>query len=105
MPDTQYGTGTLHSDGSVDLNDVVVAKPKVPAATARQTNASFVERRGLLPPLDGITEVWIADPSASSASEDAAKASAELVEDEKRFVEMGKSRCFMTKEHVIFDHT
>jgi hypothetical protein len=28
-----------------------------------------------------------------------------LVEDERRFVEMGASRCFLTKEHTIFDHT
>ena len=28
-----------------------------------------------------------------------------LVEDERRFVEMSRSRCFLTKEHVIFDYT
>lgn len=72
---------------------------------APEVNASFVERRGLAPPLDGITEVWIADPAASSGGEEAQKASAALVEDERRFVEMGKSRCFMTKEHVIFDYS
>jgi hypothetical protein len=27
------------------------------------------------------------------------------VEDERRFVEMGRSRCFFTREHEIFDYT
>jgi hypothetical protein len=26
------------------------------------------------------------------------------VVDERRFVEMGASRCFLTREHTIFDH-
>jgi uncharacterized protein (TIGR02118 family) len=68
-------------------------------------NASFVNGRGLAPPLDGITEVWIADPAASKGGEEAQKAGDAMVNDEKRFVEMGKSRCFITKEHVIFDYT
>ena len=60
--------------------------------------------------LDGITEAWLADPEATAAQqaddggEKAGKASLELVEDEKKFVEMGQSRIFMTKEHVIFDY-
>jgi hypothetical protein len=28
-----------------------------------------------------------------------------LVVDERRFVEMGQSRCFLTREHLIFDRT
>ena len=72
---------------------------------APEINASIVEDRGFAAALDGITEVWIADPSASHDSDEARKASEALVEDERRFVEMGKSRCFMTKEHVIFDYT
>lgn len=57
-------------------------------------------------PLDGITEVWIADPEATPApTDESRKAGDALVVDEKRFVEMGKSRCFMTKEHTIFDYT
>jgi len=72
---------------------------------APEINASFVAGRGLAAPLDGITEVWIADPAASVDSEGARKAGEALVKDEKRFVEMGKSRCFMTKEHVIFDYS
>lgn len=72
---------------------------------ANELNASFASGRGFLAPLDGITEVWIADPAVSKDSEEARKASQALVEDERRFVEMGKSRCFMTKEYTIFDFT
>jgi len=73
---------------------------------APDMNAGFVAGRGLAAPLDGITEVWIADPNAGGEpTDESRKAGAALVEDEKRFVEMGRSRCFMTKEHVIFDHT
>jgi hypothetical protein len=57
-------------------------------------------------PLDGITEVWIADPNDQPPpSDESRKAGDALVVDEKRFVEMGRSRCFMTKEHTIFDYT
>ena len=71
-------------------------------------NARFETTNGYRPPLDGITEVWI--PSlrvleqggATQAERDASMA---LVVDERRFVEMGQSRCFLTREHTIFDHT
>jgi len=57
-------------------------------------------------PLDGITEVWIADANNQPApSDEGRKAGDALVKDEMRFVEMGRSRCFMTKEHTIFDYT
>lgn len=72
---------------------------------APEINTGIVAGRGFAAPLDGITEVWIADPAASQDSDEARKASAAMAEDERRFVEMGKSRCFMTKEHVIFDYT
>jgi hypothetical protein len=73
-----------------------------------ETNATFQAGKGYAPPLDGVTEVWI--PSlrvleqggGTQAERDASMA---LVIDERRFVEMGQSRCFLTREHVIFDHT
>jgi hypothetical protein len=73
-----------------------------------QTNARFQAGRGYRPPLDGITEVWIPSLAAlergggTQAERDASMA---LVVDERRFVEMGASRCFLTREHLIFDHT
>lgn len=72
---------------------------------APEINAGFVAGRGLAQPLDGITEVWIADPAAGQNTEASRKAGEAMAEDERRFVEMGRSRCFMTKEHLIFDHT
>ena len=74
---------------------------------APQINAGFVAARGLAPPLDGITEVWFASTDAleaGGATEDGRKGSAALAEDERRFVEMAQSRCFMTREHEIFDY-
>jgi uncharacterized protein (TIGR02118 family) len=71
-------------------------------------NAGFREAGGYLPPLDGITEVWMtgeSDLEASSATEAGRAAGMALVEDERRFVEMGRSRCFLTREHLIFDRT
>jgi hypothetical protein len=73
---------------------------------APEVNAGFVASRGLAEPLDGITEVWL-NESESDSPRDAARAregGAAMVEDERRFVEMGQSRCFFTREHEIFDY-
>ncbi len=61
---------------------------------------------GYAPPLDGITEVWTAGPGAPPPADPAAaeQAASALAEDERRFVNMAASRCFMTREHLIFDH-
>ncbi|KPI44842.1 uncharacterized protein AB675_2334 [Cyphellophora attinorum] len=64
---------------------------------------SLREKSGFAKALDGITEVWIVDPSKSPQDIAATGGSTRLIEDEKRFVELGQSRCFVTKEHVIFD--
>lgn len=89
--------------------DVLLMKKYVQShTTSAEANARSQASRGYLPPLDGITEVWVdslADLERSGATEAAQKAGMALVEDERRFVEMGKSRCFLTREHVIFDHT
>ncbi|MBM9467491.1 hypothetical protein [Nakamurella leprariae] len=62
--------------------------------------------RGFVEPLDGLTEVWIANPAARAEPTDESRHAGEaMAEDERRFVQMDQSRCFMTKEHVIFDHT
>ncbi|ODT87956.1 EthD domain-containing protein [Phenylobacterium sp. SCN 70-31] len=71
-------------------------------------NEGFRVARGFAPPLDGITEVWMnsaADLEAGGATEAGRRGGAALVEDERRFVQMDASRCFLTREHVIFDHT
>ena len=73
---------------------------------APEVNAGFVASRGLAEPLDGITEVWFrsADELGSPLDPDRARQGGDaMVEDERRFVEMGRSRCFFTREHEIFD--
>lgn len=74
-------------------------------AIAPDVNAAIQAGRSYEPPLDGITEVWIDTRRETRAGGDAQAASAALVEDERRFVQMDRSRLFMTREHVIFDHT
>ena len=77
-------------------------------AIAPEVNAGFVASRGLAEPLDGITEVWFrseAELGAPLDAELARRGGVALVEDERRFVEMGRSRCFFTREHEIFDLT
>ena len=61
--------------------------------------------RGMLPPEAGITEVWwnsLEDLQAGFASEEGQKAARALIEDESRFIDLAKSRCFLTEEHTIF---
>lgn len=74
-------------------------------AIAPDVNAGIQAGRNYEPPLDGITEVWVNSLEEMGAGGDAARdGAAALVEDERRFVQMDKSRLFMTREHVIFDH-
>jgi EthD domain len=72
---------------------------------APEINAGMAASRGLAAPLDGITEVWFPQLGAPGRGDpaDAQRAGPTLVEDERRFVEMGRSRCFFTQEHEIFD--
>ncbi|WP_439817907.1 EthD domain-containing protein [Zavarzinia sp. CC-PAN008] len=70
-----------------------------------ELNAQFKAGRGLADPVDGLTEVWLDSIDVlGTGGEAGAKAGQAMMEDEMRFVEMGRSRCFFTKEHVIFDH-
>ena len=73
-------------------------------AIAPEINAGMQAGRDYEPALDGITEVWT-DPSAAPGGPEARDAAMALVEDERRFVQMDRSRLFMSREHVIFDHT
>jgi hypothetical protein len=88
--------------------DLRAAKYVQSHTIAPEFNAGVVKNRGFAAPLDGITEVWwrsTDDLTASSATPRGAEVSAKLIEDERRFVEMSRSRCFLTREHVIFDYT
>lgn len=75
-------------------------------AIAPEVNAGIQAGRNYEPPLDGITEVWVNSLEEMGAGGEAGRqAGAALVEDERRFVQMDRSRLFLTREHVIFDHT
>jgi hypothetical protein len=68
---------------------------------------SVFSTRGVQAPLTGITEVWVDSPASLESSFDTAdgrEIAQVLIEDERRFVDLSRSRCFLTKEHVIFDH-
>lgn len=69
-------------------------------------NAQFVASRSMSEPFDGITEVWwdsLEDLVAASSTPEGAEAMQKLLEDERDFVDFGKSTIFMTEEHPIFD--
>ena len=42
--------------------------------------------------------------NAGGGADEGRRGGAALVEDERRFVDMSRSRCFMTREHEIFDY-
>jgi hypothetical protein len=71
---------------------------------APEINQGLAAERGLAEPLDGITEVWFRsmDDLGGGGGESPSNGGP-LAEDERRFVEMGRSRCFFTREHEIFD--
>jgi hypothetical protein len=74
---------------------------------APELNQAIGAGRGLAAPLDGITEVWTprdASRDPAAGGDDARQAGPVLVEDERRFVDMSRSRCFLTREHEIFDY-
>ena len=66
----------------------------------------LTESRGMKPPYDGITEVWwdgTKEFEEGFGSPEGQAASADLLEDEARFIDLGESRIFLTEEHTIFD--
>jgi uncharacterized protein (TIGR02118 family) len=68
-------------------------------------NAGLVASRDASEPYDGITEVWwesVADLQAALASPEGQAAARELLEDERRFIDLERSTLFVTDEHEIF---
>ncbi len=75
-------------------------------AVAPEVNAAIQAGRNYEPAPDGLTEVWVNSIEEMGQGGDGARdAAAALVEDERRFVQMDRSRLFLSREHVIFDHT
>jgi EthD domain len=68
-------------------------------------NAGMASERGGLDGYDGIMEGWWDSEGQAMAALTTPKgmqAMAELLDDEKRFIDHSRSRIFVTREHVIY---
>ncbi|WP_176594385.1 EthD domain-containing protein [Sphingobium sp. EM0848] len=73
---------------------------------ASEANEMLRASRGFAPPLDGMTVIWLNSASDLKRGVETANgraAAAALAEDERRFVQLDRSYCFITREHLIFD--
>jgi len=62
------------------------------------------QSRGGGEPYDGLVEVWwnrIEDLEAAFATAEGVRASEELLEDEKRFIDLGRSALWFAQEHTL----
>jgi uncharacterized protein (TIGR02118 family) len=66
-------------------------------------NAGMQSSRGGPEAYDGVAELWFESEAAMAAntSEAAAKAGAELLEDEKKFIDLANSPLWFGDEHVV----
>ncbi len=70
-----------------------------------ELNEGLRTSRGMSPPHDGITELWWSDMEAlerALGSEGGIAAGADLLEDERHFIDIEASTLFLTEEHEIF---
>ena len=75
-------------------------------ATAPEANEALRKARELLPPYDGIAEIYFKDLESmekAHMSEAAEAAQQQLTEDEDKFLDRKRSCLFVTEEHVIID--
>lgn len=68
-------------------------------------HAALQRRNGGAPePFDGIVEIWVDSIDDLTADDPALRAAgAELLDDERNFIDLANSPMFVTREHVIFD--
>ena len=70
-------------------------------------NAAMTGSRGLDPDdFDGVAELWWDsedDVRAASATAEGRALGKRLLEDEARFIDLGRSTAFFTREHVVID--
>lgn len=69
--------------------------------------AAFRDVRGMfVEPYDGITEVWLKDPSdldiSDAITDELIAANDMLIEDEAKFVDLEQSRVFIVRQHTVF---
>ena len=70
------------------------------------TNDALRRSRGGLEPYDGVAELWYEsadDLAAAAASPEGRKAGEELLEDERRFIDMERSALWIAREHSIVE--
>jgi uncharacterized protein (TIGR02118 family) len=68
-------------------------------------NEGLRASRGARPAYDGITEVWWdseTELTAAMGDPDGVAAGRALLEDEERFIDLGRSSIFLAEEHEIF---
>ncbi len=69
-------------------------------------NDALRESRGALEPYDGVAELWYDsadDLAAGGTSPEGQKAARELLEDERRFIDLQRSALWIGEEHPIVD--
>ena len=68
-------------------------------------NDALRQNRGALEAYDGVAELWYesADDLAAAASPEGRKAGAELLEDERRFIDLERSALWIAQEHPIVE--
>jgi uncharacterized protein (TIGR02118 family) len=69
---------------------------------ATPVNDALRTSRGADEPFDGITEVWFDDVESLGTTVGAIEAGRRLLEDERTFLDLGRSSLFLTTEHEIF---
>jgi uncharacterized protein (TIGR02118 family) len=66
------------------------------------TNQALRASRGAPPEYDGVAELWF-DSAEMPATEAAARAGAELLEDERRFIDLESSPLWLSEEKPIIE--
>jgi len=69
-------------------------------------NDALRDSRGTLEPYDGVAELWwdsIEDLIAAATSPDGQKAAQDLLEDERRFIDLQRSALWIGEEHPIVE--
>jgi uncharacterized protein (TIGR02118 family) len=71
-----------------------------------EMNAALRASRGSPEEYDGVAELWwesLEDLAAAVQSPAGAAAGRELLEDERRFIDLGRSPLWLSREHVVVD--
>lgn len=69
-------------------------------------NDALRESRATLEPYDGVAELWWDSPeemAAGTASPEGQKAAQDLLEDERRFIDLERSALWIGEEHVVVE--